>query len=636
MADSSDDQELEDYFAGVSPGAQPGAAGVPASSAVPDENYFSTFSPGPAVPAPAAQAQMTGPLRFPAMALHALATGTQNLLGVPGDLEALGNSLVPPNKFTPRNALEAGLAKLHNALTLPTSSGIARATGLGLENRPDLTPTTPLERYGTAAIEALPNAAAIAATGGGAIPALAVSESGAMAAQGAHDLLPESKWAPIVAGTAASLAAGGVTGALAQRAAAKAARGALSDAQNDLIAAQDAALRAPAEAAGAAGRAFESVAGTLGQSQTLQDAGTVLQAAARDWKQNVMPRKLLAVSAPLDAAVPASTPTPLTNYEGALASLTKDTGSLKAASDPLAKDLIRRLQAGMEARNEVMTAPPTWGEARNFRSMIGDAMADPTLVKSIGEQKLSALYSAITKDLGATAEKAGAGQLWQNFNNESTRLYDFAGGPLSRVITSTNPELPGVKPGAAAKAFLSGAKTEGTDLAALRAEMPQAVDELGAAALRQGAWGKLSPEAKAQLVPDPVTGRALDSVVAAHKAAPVAAKQAVRDARKAVTLAATAVPPPSNPLTNLVRTGQHAIGSAFGYELGPWVAAHLGLPGNPLTTAAAMGAGYALPALYRGLKGLPNANLLIPTSGVLAGENALAPTQAQQPAGPGK
>lgn len=726
--------------------------------------------------------QNNSAFRLPLMAGHALATGTQNMLGLPGTVSGLVDDLSGKKDFKPRNALEATLQKIQSAVSLPTGRQIAKFTGLGLENHPELTPQNDLERYGTAAIEALPNAAAIMLSGGSAIPALAIAGTGGVAAEAAHQWQPDNKWLPIVAGTVASLGAGGLTATAERALAASAATKNLAKAEqalaeaheaafagrdpalrskpmkqaNDLEAAQDAATQGKFDAGTAAGKiksasqanleateklagqftgqaekeaqvVFDGVAGQAGKATTVQKAGEVLQDEARLWRTKTMPKKLGEVSKPLDAAVPGDTQTPIFGFSKALDQITESGGKLQVLISELTPKLPARLKslledaldspagkAGVEpapvvskslldANGQPMVtgmspakapSPLTWEEVRKLRSALGDALSNPKIVNDIGEQNLQHLYAAVTQDLGATAVERGAGELFNTYNDVSTRLYNLAAGPMSRIISSTNKALEKITPEDAAKSFLAGGKDGGTALAALRGEIPKGVDELAAAQLHQGGvkgWAGLAEEGRAALVPDSAKSTALTKAAGLKEQAEQNAKQVIETARKdhtdnvnaadegkrtgnfslsqkvraaqkakaqasaeaaqkaretayandkrvrestqAAVKARAAAPQPTNPLMPLINGVQSLVGAGLGYGAAPSILDHLGLttamgPAGPFLVAAG---GMAAPALVRGAKSLVKnpGNAMVPVTGAMAGDNALAPTRAK-------
>lgn len=676
------DQDWDGYFAALDSdkGPQVPGAGVAADPAW--ESHFSGVASAPAIP------QTGGLKRAVEQPFNVFAGETQNLLGLPGTVEALGNKFLP-NWMTRPLGTPPGTEPKNFS---PTPEDFAKASGLGLPNHPELAPQNALERYTSAAVAALPNAALMPAKA-----ALLIAEAGSLAAQGAKDALPGQAWAPIAAGVIGSMGAAGLTSTvekvLAGSAASKAldvANSRLADATEaafngkqaatttadsiktaskaKLLATQDTAQAAVDAIKAQADQTFESTAGLLGRSKTVEDAGKALQDEARVWKAEVMPKKLAAVSEPLDAAVPAGTPTPLSNYAGVLKKLNTDAPSLQGQVDLVSSGLPKQLAKDLAAKSELgeltgtAGAVPTWSDVRKLRTKLGDAMTNPTLIKGVSQQEISALYSALTKDLGAAASQAGAGDLWNNFNTEATRLYGVANGPMSKIISHADATQETLKPGEVAKALLSGAKDDSSDLATLRAEIPGGVNELAAANLRgPKIWSELTPEAKAQLVP-PGYGSdktvVLDQALASQEQAATNAKQLIqaarrehletvskaradaqagkfsldttkREAAKARDAAAAAVPSGPNPLVDQLHSLKRWGLAGLGYTEGSNILNHifnpLGIDVHPAVGAAAGLAMLGAPVVGRGLKNLVRnpASATIPITGAVAGGNAL-------------
>lgn len=283
----------------------------------------------------------------------------------------------------------------------------------------------------------------------------------------------------------------------------------------------------------AAGETFTNTANSIGKAATLDEAGDVLQSGARKWVEQTLPKKLAVVSELLDTALPKTTPASVDNYLAVLEKMNyRDPalqGQLDLLSSPLPKALAAERKAAQELEDlagEVTSQAPTWGGVRALRTKLGDALANPTLIKGMSQSEIEALYSAITKDLASTAKQHGAGDLWDAFNKESTRLYSVRDGVMSKLISTKN-EAKEIKvtPGEAANRMIGASRLGGTEAAILREELPEAANALASLQLRDPkAWGKLSPEARAALLPDQAAHRALDDMVAAQAKAGEAAK----------------------------------------------------------------------------------------------------------------
>lgn len=530
-------------------------------------------SGGSVAPAqPSAPTQIQGPMRLPLMAGSALVKGAAGLLGLPGDLENLGNEginalrgwvgspVTPQEELAQRAGRMPTSGEIENTLTNP----------LGLTNNPHLVPQTPLERYGSALVEAIPSTAAAIGTGGAElVPGVLAGASGALGSEGAHELAPDSSWAPVVGGLAAGLGVGGASGMVENALNARSAGKAMSQAEADLQAAKDQAftgnksladnianLRKTSKADFAQTRsdladalkahnaqqdsAIETVASGLGKSQTLQDAGTALQTQARDWINKILPAKLEALWKPVNEAIPSDAPTPLISFHKALEDINTSAGKLEPIAGLLkpgapskllkAFDKLSENPAGVEGEEAQVgkssilgpngqpleaqikpateAQPFTWGEVQKLRSTLGDAMSNPKVIADVGAKNLSRLYATLTSDMRSTAADKGATDLFDQANKGSTALYDIAEGPMSNVVASGKASAEDPNPEAVAKGLLAGGRSGASDLATLRQEIPRGVDELAAAHLRQPGDGfaKLSPEATRALIPDPNAG----------------------------------------------------------------------------------------------------------------------------------
>lgn len=259
---------------------------------------------------------------------------------------------------------------------------------------------------------------------------------------------------------------------------------------------------------------YTNVADTLGKTKTIQEAGAELQAAAQNWKKNVLPTKVADIEKPLKDAIPDSTTMEMPNFTGVAKQLSEEAGSLQVVADLFSGNVPKQVLNRLEARNELgelmeegaeaVAKPMTWAEVRALRTRIGDAISNPALIKGVSEQQLSAMYAALTKDLGSTAKAAGAEDVFKTYNQQMTELSAFQENVLSKIIKSSNEAKESLSPEAAATAMLAEGAKGGTWIAALRAEMPDAANALASATVRQGekAWAALSPEAQLALVPD--------------------------------------------------------------------------------------------------------------------------------------
>lgn len=283
-----------------------------------------------------------------------------------------------------------------------------------------------------------------------------------------------------------------------------------------------------------------SASATGSDARTWQEAGTRLQNSARDWVSKILPSKIANAWAPVDQVVPSNMPVTLSTFGQTLHQITSDAGN----AEPLAKMLRPQLPDKLKKVFDNLTSggtawdqdivpssgptldgsaphtPFVWQDVQNLRSALGDAMANPKLVQELGAKNTSALYAALTTDMRSAAGVAGAGNAFDTANAESTRLYNIAEGPMSKVISGPRASADDPNPENVAKSLIVGGKTGASDLSALQSEIPDGVKHLSAVAIRQlglsdpttadsivsnkfmSNWRTMSPEAKAALVPD--------------------------------------------------------------------------------------------------------------------------------------
>lgn len=505
-------------------------------------------------------------LRVPEILGSGLVTGVANTLGLPGTLTELANRSLP-------NAITRPIGSAPGTppdRLLPTGPEIMDFLhSVGLPQAPAA--LGPLERYASAGAMGLGSALPLVAGGPIALAGeLGAGVAGGLGAEAGSEVSGGNPLVTLAGGLLGGYGAGklaqGVEGLVARQGAKSAAAAAaeakataeaakqqhteLKNQQEDLnISHKEAniagaqryadavtqakeqassnisAATAPAEAL------TESVAKGLGSATTLQQAGTALQASARNWLANKMPKALDEIWKPLDSGL-SGEEGDISNFERALEEINSSSGALEPLAKVLKPSAPARLADALKAVTAGQvegTAPAiSWTDMRKLRSTIGNAMSNPATIRDVGQQNLAALYGAITADMRGVAAQAGpdTAKAFDAANAQSTKLYDFAQGPLAKVIGGKAPSADDPLPEDAARKLLAGGKAGGTDLAALSAAMPDATKQLAAAGLRLGHWQGLSPEAQAALLPDASARSALATTYASRDAGIAAAREA--------------------------------------------------------------------------------------------------------------
>lgn len=489
------------------------------------------------IAAPAPTPQDTSLARYPKMLGGALVEGAGSVLGMPGTGLRLLNQLVPDEwKWSPNSPLWM----IPDANTI---HGWTRAAGL--TDRPEAQPQNIPEQYAKGAAEGIGAGLPLAIFGGvGSIPEFAAAGAASGAGETTANLLfPGNPWAGLIGSVMGSIGGQGLVRtagkALAQSDAARAlesisgqlkgfdletslqaqAKRAARDqtmADADAQFAANGNLAQAAAAAAKAGPMGEIAAQTARLSPTAmgwQDAGEALQASARNW-MDALPKKLESTWEPIDSGIPDNLPLSLDNFESTLQGMNKSGGTLQPLIDALTPRLSKQLGSTLDsirgAQQIGTTGAFTWGGARQLRTAIGEALSNPGALADIGTQRLKALYGALTEDLRGAATAEGLGDEFNSANAASSQLFQTAEGPIAKVLSSR-------LPGEIAKSLYGQGSTDATLLSALRDELPDGMDALAAASLRegQGNWLKLSPASREALVPDAASRNALDSATTA-------------------------------------------------------------------------------------------------------------------------
>jgi hypothetical protein len=150
----------------------------------------------------------------------------------------------------------------------------------------------------------------------------------------------------------------------------------------------------------------------------------------------------------------------------------------------------------------------------DLRSAVGEWISNPKLMpKGVNEAQASALYKSLTADIGNTMGRYGADAEWADYNAKTSGLY-HAGNLLSKIASDVNPTKDPVAGGRAVEALWGGMRKDSGEIANLRAQVPEAADEVSAAFLRNQPekWAKLPRATQEALVPNPFDRLVLNSL----------------------------------------------------------------------------------------------------------------------------
>ena len=160
-------------------------------------------------------------------------------------------------------------------------------------------------------------------------------------------------------------------------------------------------------------------------------------------------------------------------------------------------------------------------------SRIASKLGNSTSLQSAGEalqaagrdwvgkvpDRIDAIFKGLDRTDPAAVTKA---------NSDAQKLLDFAKGPLAKIIKTKSPSASDPLPETVARQLLAGGRNGSSTLDALRAEMPDAVDELAAAHLSTSpsGWSKFPDSTKSALVADAKVRSKLDSALPVPSARP--------------------------------------------------------------------------------------------------------------------
>ena len=561
-------------------------------------------------------------VRLAAMAGSNAVKGVGSLLSTPGDLAQAYDAYIgaPFSRLVQGQSPQFGTvdptASKWLSNVLPTSSQTnSDLQQAGIVDRPDLQPQNTGEKYLAAGSSALGGSLPLALMSGGVAPALSIMAQGAgsgVGSQAAQDIAPDSKIAPLLGAVAGGSLAGGIAN-LGQHAASAIG----GDTSPILKAYQDAGIKptlvgdvsgdpamqqlqafasksmgagrikdASEQALGQFGNSVEKTADMFGNASTLQEAGSAIQNDGKKWLANWNNAKQEAWGN-VNKLIGDTTPIPTANTSEALSTIVSKSQGNNALNELLKSPVAQSTMNVLKDGNDSLT----WGQASALRSHVGQMLENPMLVSGPEQAQAKMLYGALTNDMKSGAFATGNRAALDAFNDANALTasgHDYIENVLGDVMKA-NPEQ-------AAKSLLSSASMGGTQLQALRQQMPDAADQLAATAIRRmgagesnGAAGnavspsrwlsnqdptrKMSPEAYQALFANPQAQQkmnALDTVA-----------DSMRQTEKFVNHSNTAT---HGTIKGIIEGA--GAGAYMGHEVG-------GLPG--MLTGAAIG-GAALPA----------------------------------------
>lgn len=451
--------------------------------------------------------QIAGAARIPALVGSNAASGLSQIAALPRGVADLADYLgtragdyVTGQKYSPDQAGIKDATDVRNFL--PSSQTISDFTKkLGITDRPDLQPQDTSEKYIAEASKGVGGALPFALSGGlASIPQLALQGAGSgVGAQAAQDILPNNPLAQF-AGAIAGGGAGGLAANTGERII-----NSLSGETSPIIQAYEEAgvtprmvgdvsqnplmqrlqtiggnTKAAQQTLDEFGQSIENTANQLGTSKTLQEAGQSIQDEGKKWLDNFKIANQKAWN-DVDTKIGQTAPVIPTNLKDAINTITAPAfGNAKIQEtliSPTTKKFIDILQD-----NGGQSLP--WQSIKALRSMVGSDLENPMLIGGSEQSQAKMLYGALSKDMENTAMFSGgaAYDAFKDANTLTSNGHQFIDNVLGDAMKQ--------KPEQAASALISSGTKGGTQLQALRDQMPDAADELASVSLRRSMAGK--------------------------------------------------------------------------------------------------------------------------------------------------
>ena len=168
----------------------------------------------------------------------------------------------------------------------------------------------------------------------------------------------------------------------------------------------------------------------------------------------------------LDQYIPQDKPVDMTNTVNALRDLNADIPGAPALSKFFKNAKIQGIEQAMNSDTQGMTTRLPYQAMKKLRTLVGKEMADSSIVSDVPRSKWTALYAALSKDMGEAATEAGP-QATAAYN----RANNFTSSGMKRLET-LDPIIGNRDPEDIFKAAVSGTQEGATTLRAVTRSLP--------------------------------------------------------------------------------------------------------------------------------------------------------------------
>lgn len=220
------------------------------------------------------------------------------------------------------------------------------------------------------------------------------------------------------------------------------------------------------------GNSIEDTASKLGKSTTLQEAGNAVQDAGQKWLTNFKDKSTQMHTA-VNNAVGSDTPVPLSNTSELYNTLQQTSNNNPQIQSFLSSPLMTQFGKIIDTSSDG-TIP--WQTSRALKTRVGQYLENPDLISDAGAAQARQLYSALSLDQQAVVSPKVL-PLFDAANQFTSQGHDFIENVLGKAMKQS--------PEQAAQTLLQSGVRGGTQLQALRQQMPDAADELAAASIRR-------------------------------------------------------------------------------------------------------------------------------------------------------
>lgn len=232
---------------------------------------------------------------------------------------------------------------------------------------------------------------------------------------------------------------------------------------------------------------INSIADDLSKGATVERAGRTIKQSIGNFVDDFKGKAGILYNK-LDDAIPKETKVTVSNTKTLLDDLAAPVAGAERTTTELVNPIIRRMQQNITEDAADGTLP--YGALKALRTRIGEKLTSNDLITDVPRAQLKRLYGAISEDLKAAAQDAGALQTWR-------RADDYWKAGINRVDDFLEPLAKKVQPEDIFIAATKGREGATRIRAVMRSLNPKEKETVAAAVLKR--LGKANPSAQDEL-----------------------------------------------------------------------------------------------------------------------------------------